>query len=81
MHTCCITSDGYAHSFGLNKNGQLGTGDYIDQNEPRKIQAIANYFVIYAKCGGNTTFLVTEERNIFSFGCNMYGRLAQKETH
>lgn len=61
MHTCCVTSDGYAHSFGLNKNGQLGTGDYLSRNVPSKIQAISNYFVMYVKCGGNTTFVVTEE--------------------
>jgi alpha-tubulin suppressor-like RCC1 family protein len=36
MHTCCITSDGYAHSFGLNKNGQLGTGDLNNKYEPGK---------------------------------------------
>jgi len=40
MHTACVTSDGFAHTFGFNKNGQLGSGDYIDRWIPAKIDAI-----------------------------------------
>lgn len=79
MHTACVTSDGFAHTFGFNKNGQLGSGDYIDRWIPAKIDAIQNFFVCYIKCGGNTTFVCTYERMIYAFGSNSKGRLGIKD--
>nr|CAD97691.1 nd6 protein [Paramecium tetraurelia] len=79
MHTACTTTDGYAHTFGFNKNGQLGTGDFNDRWEPVKVHSIQNFYAVYAKCGGNTTFITTLERLTFAFGSNSKGRLGIKD--
>lgn len=79
MHTACVSSDGFAHTFGFNKNGQLGTGDFLNRSVPGKVAAIQNFFVCYVKCGGNTTFVFTQERLVFAFGSNSKGRLGIKD--
>ena len=43
------------------------------------VSKISNLFVIYVKCGGNTTFVVTEERFVYAFGSNLKGRLAMRQ--
>ena len=75
-HTACIDEKGFLYSFGGNKNGQLGHGDYEDRNYPAMVKFFKNYTVIYVNCGSNTSFVITDEGKTFSFGSNLNGKLA-----
>ena len=39
-HFVALKADGKVYSWGLNKNGQLGTNDYTSRNEPTKMVQI-----------------------------------------
>jgi len=75
-HTSCIDEKGFLYTWGGNKNGQLGQGDYDDRNSPAMVKFFKNFSVIYVNCGSNTTFVITDEGKIFSFGSNLNGKLA-----
>lgn len=69
-HTVCITNEGYAYSWGNNRNGQLGLGDEKSRQTPVKISKLQNYFIISAVCGINNSFLFTQVGKIFACGNN-----------
>ena len=79
FHTGCIDFKGFFYTWGGNKNGQLGHGDYEDRNYPFMVKYFKNYSVCYANCGSTTTFVVTEEGRTFSFGSNLNSKLAGTE--
>ncbi|KAL4495630.1 hypothetical protein ABPG72_014099 [Tetrahymena utriculariae] len=74
-HTICLTNEGYAYSFGNNKNGQLGLGDQEQRNVPVKIQKLQNYFIVNIVCGMNNTFIFTQVGKIFACGSNQHNKL------
>jgi len=76
IHTACIDEKGFLFTWGGNKNGQLGHGDYEDRNFPMMVKFFKNFCVCYVNCGSNTTFVITEEGKAFSFGSNLNGKLA-----
>ncbi len=43
-HSFAITSDKQVYSFGLNSNGQLGTGDFVDALFPTPINLVGSLF-------------------------------------
>ena len=54
-HTCVLLSDGSIMCWGLNKNGQLGTGDTVSSDRPEAInlgigEALNNKKVIPRLC-------------------------------
>lgn len=76
FHTGCIDEKGFFYSWGGNKNGQLGHGDYDDRNFPTLVKFFKNFCVVYINFGSNTSFVITEEGKVFSFGSNLNGKLA-----
>lgn len=76
FHTGCIDEKGFLFTWGGNKNGQLGHGDYEDRNYPAMVKFFKNFCVNYVNCGPNSTFVITEEGKVFSFGSNLHGKLA-----
>lgn len=75
FHTACIDEKGFLFTWGGNKNGQLGHGDYEDRNFPLMVSFFKSYCVCNVNCGSNTTFVISEEGTVFSFGSNLNGKL------
>ena len=75
-HTITLSNDGVVHSFGRNKENQLGLGpdneaEYVSVPSP-----IPNLPKIsQVSCGGNYTVCLDYEGSIWSFGLNMFGQL------
>ena len=72
-HTITLSDDGTAHSFGRNKDGELGLGHNNDVSVPTPIPNLPKINLI--SCGGCFTVCVDDEGFIWSFGSNSYGRL------
>ena len=69
-HTVCLSSTRRIYVWGRNRNGQLGTGDLIDQLIPIPISL--NIFplekVIQIQAGFRSSIFLTENRNIYYTG-------------
>jgi alpha-tubulin suppressor-like RCC1 family protein len=70
-HTILIDLENNIWTFGDNRCGQLGIGNYIDKNIPTQI---LNLKVKQVSVGGYT-ILIDIEDNIWAFGVNFNGQL------
>ena len=73
QHTITLSDDGTVHSFGKNKEGQLGLGHNNDVSLPTPIPNLPQINQI--SCGGFFTVCVDYEGFIWSFGENKFGQL------
>ena len=72
-HTITLSDDGTAHSFGRNREGELGLGHNQKVSYPTPIPNLPKISKI--SCGYNFTVCVDHEGFIWSFGENTYGQL------
>ena len=72
-HTITLSDDGTAHSFGRNREGQLGLGHNNDVSLPTPILNLPKIDLVC--CGCDFTICVDFEGFIWSFGVNNYGQL------
>ena len=72
-HTITLSNDGTVHSFGRNKEGQLGLGHNNHVSLPTPIPNLPKINAI--SCGWGFTVCVDYEGFIWSFGENEYGQL------
>ena len=72
-HTITLSDDGTVHSFGKNKNGELGLGHNNDVSLPTPIPNLPQIKMI--SCGHAFTVCVDHEGFIWSFGLNVFGQL------
>ena len=72
-HTITLSDDGTAHSFGRNKEGELGLGHNNDVSLPTPISNLPQ--INQVSCGAYFTVCVDHESFIWSFGKNNYGQL------
>ena len=77
-HTITISNDGTAHSFGRNKNGELGLGHNNNVSLPTPIPNLPKINMI--SCGDQFTVCVDYEGFIWSFGDNNCGQLGTGNT-
>ena len=77
--TVCVDDEGFIWSFGLNRFGQLGTGNNTNFKVPQKIEDIPP--VLSVSCGGHHTLIITNDSDLWSCGNNDHGQLfhADKE--
>ena len=73
LHTITTSDDGTSHSFGRNKNGELGLGHNTDVSLPTPIPNLPKINQI--SCGDYFTVCVDHEGFIWSFGRNNCGQL------
>ena len=77
-HTCMISRDGQAFTFGLGANGRLGQGMGVEENsyspKPFPVRMITNRVIRLVACGAEHT-LIASQQETFSFGCGDGGRL------
>jgi len=69
-HACALISDGTVACWGLNSNGQLGTGDYNNTNIPVAITggALAGKTVTQITAGDNRTCAVVSDGTVACWG-------------
>ena len=76
-HTCFVTFNDYVYAMGTNENGQLGIDDPVRfKNSPVLIENIPVRHVASIACGGNTSFLCSDDGQVYSWGEGQYGALA-----
>ena len=81
-HCIAVTSEGQPYSWGSDLKGQLGLGgpeagygSVIPA--PVLISSFRGHFVEKVWCGGDSSFVLTSNSALFSWGCNLYGQLGQ----
>lgn len=72
-HSLALKSDGSVWAWGDNENGQLGTGNNIDQHTPVQVQGLTG--IIKVEAGGNHSMALKSDGTIWSWGDNGFGQL------
>ena len=76
QHSVCADEHGSVFTFGTNENGELGIGQEKDilpfTYQPQKVNVP---LVKQAVCGGDFSFCLTENGDVYGFGDNKYGQL------
>ncbi len=74
LHSLARTCDGDVFAWGLNDNGQLGNGTFIDSNVP--IRAfLCDENVIAIAAGGKHSLALLKNHTVFAWGDNADGQL------
>jgi len=68
-----IRTSGTLWSWGLNKNGQLGLGNWANRSEPQIVGNERNWVTVSA--GEGYTLAVNADHYIYGWGMNIYGQL------
>ena len=82
-HSGAVTERGAVYMWGLNRNGQTGTGMKVESVlEPRRIDntEIGRERPLEVVCGRNHTCLLTTSGRVFSWGGASFGRLGVMDT-
>ena len=75
-HSAVIDEFGRLLTFGSNKYGELGVGDYHHRNSPSLVTGLLiGKEVTICNCGDNFTVVATADNQIFSWGNGEDGRL------
>ena len=81
-HFLALTDDvsDNLYSWGSNTYGQLGLGHKVDKKNPSPVVFPEMHYrakITFASCGTNFSFCVTSTNQVFSWGANDKGQLAQ----
>ncbi|XP_067943370.1 serine/threonine-protein kinase Nek9-like [Watersipora subatra] len=75
-HTAAVTNYGQLLTFGCNKYGQLGLGDFKDHPGINLVSGVlAGRKVTRVSCGDNFTVIATNDNQVFACGSCQDGRL------
>lgn len=74
-HTGVVTVGGVVVMFGSAEDGRLGTGDLSASWIRHSPSAFGGQKARNVVCGGRHTHVLTENLDMYSFGCNRYGQL------
>uniref|UniRef100_A0A1B6KH92 HECT domain-containing protein n=2 Tax=Graphocephala atropunctata TaxID=36148 RepID=A0A1B6KH92_9HEMI len=78
FHTLAINEWGQVFSWGAARYGQLGHNDCeTDLRRPKIIKSLATNFVVQISCGYRHCLALTNNGQLFSWGCNESGQLGQ----
>lgn len=72
-HTCAVRGDGSLWCWGANYYGQLGTGDTVSGEEPRRVGSRNDWSSVSA--GGMHTCAVRDNGSLWCWGLNYRGQL------
>eukprot|EP00928_Gymnodinium_smaydae_P032052 TRINITY_DN23325_c0_g1_i1.p1 TRINITY_DN23325_c0_g1~~TRINITY_DN23325_c0_g1_i1.p1 ORF type:complete len:1132 (-),score=226.18 TRINITY_DN23325_c0_g1_i1:121-3453(-) len=74
-HCAALCRSGHVLTFGENKNGQLGLGDFVSTATPKPVAALHSRPVVRLCCGGSHTMARTATGLLWAWGCNEHGQL------
>ena len=75
-----IDKDGVMHSWGQNNYGQLGNTSQLTNPVPKPIKSLASKKITDVTCGDNFCLALTNEGEVYSWGCGSSGQLGQGNT-
>lgn len=78
-HTAALMTDGSVYTFGDNNYGQLGDGTATDASVPQKLTPTIPK-ALSVHCGRYSTYVLTTEGKVYSFGRNNRGQLGLGHT-
>ncbi len=77
-HTCARLSDNSLECWGLNHNGQLGTGNNTDASTPVAVQTITTATAVAA--GGSHSCAILADSSVWCWGLNASGQVGVGST-
>ncbi|CAK9815309.1 RCC1 and BTB domain-containing protein 1 [Anthophora plagiata] len=70
-----VTDNGNVYSWGSNKYGTLGIGNYEDKPRPCKVKNLNGVRIEKVACGMEHVLALSDEGVIYVWGCNTFGQL------
>lgn len=77
-HSMATTLSGLLFAWGLNVYGELGIGNYRDQDQPQHVVELETFDVVYMSAGKHHSAITTRCGKLFTWGHNPDGRLLKK---
>ncbi|KAF5726702.1 E3 ubiquitin-protein ligase HERC1-like isoform X1 [Tripterygium wilfordii] len=74
-HAAVVGRDGRVCTWGWGRYGCLGHGNEECESVPKVVEALSNVKAVNVATGDYTTFVVSEDGEVFSFGCGEYASL------
>lgn len=68
-HAAVVGRDGRVCTWGWGRYGCLGHGNEECESVPKVVEALTNVKAVHVATGDYTTFVVSEEGDVYSFGC------------
>ncbi|KAA8492278.1 Ultraviolet-B receptor UVR8 [Porphyridium purpureum] len=72
--SAALTNLGSVYTWGCGSDGQLGHGDFRDSLRPKLVEQLPTR-AVDVKCGHNFMLVLTESREVYAWGSNIYGQL------
>jgi alpha-tubulin suppressor-like RCC1 family protein len=73
--TVCVTKSGEVFTWGHGRYGKLGHGDEINQESPKRVEALVGVKAKTVSSGGQHTAVCTEDGHVYTCGYGGYGQL------
>ncbi|OQV12481.1 RCC1 and BTB domain-containing protein 1 [Hypsibius exemplaris] len=70
-----VMENGEIYAWGYNGNGQLGSGNSINQATPGRCIGLENKIVVRVVCGYAHVLALTDQGHLYAWGANTYGQL------
>ena len=67
FHTAALTNDGKVFTWGNNRWGQLGHGDYKQRHIPTKVESLDGLFIAKIACGEWHTVVITDKGDTYTW--------------
>lgn len=80
-YMAAIDADGKCWTWGKGESGALGHGDEDNVYTPKPVDSMEGYTVVEVRCGAQHTALLTDTKDIFTFGSNLLGQLGRIVSH
>ncbi|XP_057486237.1 ultraviolet-B receptor UVR8-like [Actinidia eriantha] len=68
-HAAVVGKDGRVCTWGWGRYGCLGHGNEDCESVPKVVEALSEVKAVYVATGDYTTFIVSEDGDVYSFGC------------
>lgn len=68
-HAAVVGQDGRVCTWGWGRYGCLGHGNDECESAPKVVEALSNVKAVHVATGDYTTFVVSEDGDVYSFGC------------
>lgn len=79
-HCCAMSATGLAFTWGDNRHGQLGHGDFVLRTEPQVVTSLLSKGAARVACGGNVTAVVSFNGLLQMCGEAAHGGLGSGDT-
>lgn len=68
-HAAVVGKDGRVCTWGWGRYGCLGHGNEECESAPKVVESLSDIKAVHVATGDYTTFVVSEEGDVYSFGC------------